>query len=312
MIVWIEDHSHIFWILYYRDIFKCIQFLLVHLPFQAHLDFELVHLADSESRWIYSEINTGDWWWWDMHNQHPVEVMIVPVICVSDKTHLTNSSGDHHAWPLYLIIGNIGKDILSTPKKQAWILVGLIPCPPKGANNTDEACNFTVQTVLSSLQILDITGPGMKWNWADGFERQCYPLLAAQVGDYPEQVMIVQLTYGSCPMCEIPKDAPMGHSNCQTLDNSRDQHIFSELLDDTNIDVLHTLRVHPIRNQFWQLPLCNVYQLWQHHELYQLLLRLVKDLLHWLLKYLNTRNFDDQFNNRFRSVPQNPDLQRFS
>jgi len=45
---WIENDSHIFRTLYYRDIFKCIQFLLAHHPFQAHLDFEPVRLADSE------------------------------------------------------------------------------------------------------------------------------------------------------------------------------------------------------------------------------------------------------------------------
>ena len=103
---WIEDDSHIFGTLYYRDIFKCIQFLLAHLPFQAHLDFEPVCLADSEGRRIYSEMNTGDWWW-DKQDQLPAGATIVPVICASDKTHLTNFSGDQHAWPLYLTIGNI-------------------------------------------------------------------------------------------------------------------------------------------------------------------------------------------------------------
>jgi len=49
---WIEDDSHIFRTLYYRDIFNCIQFLLTHLPFQVHLDCELVRLADSENRRI--------------------------------------------------------------------------------------------------------------------------------------------------------------------------------------------------------------------------------------------------------------------
>ena len=51
---WIEDHSHIFGTLYYMDTFKCIQSLLAPLPFQTHLDFELVYLADSESHRIYS------------------------------------------------------------------------------------------------------------------------------------------------------------------------------------------------------------------------------------------------------------------
>jgi len=108
--------------------------------------------------------------------------------------------------------------------------------------------------------------------------------LAAWVGDYPEQVMVVQVSYGSCPMCEIPKGAPMWHSTFQPLDNSRDQHIYSELLEDNNIDVLHTVGVHPICNQFWKYPFCNAYRLWQPDELHQLLRGLVKDLLHWLLK----------------------------
>jgi len=73
----------------------------------------------------------------------------VPVICASDKTHLTNFSGDQHAWPLYLTIGNIRKDISRTPNTVAWILIGLIPCPPKGAKNIDEAWHSAVGTVLS-------------------------------------------------------------------------------------------------------------------------------------------------------------------
>jgi len=166
--------------------------------------------------------------------------------------------------------------------------------------------------VLTPLRNLDITGPSLKWNCADGFQRRCYPLSAAWVRDYPEQVMIAQVSYGSCPMCEIPKGAPMGHSTCRVLDNPRDQHVYSELLDETNIYVLHTLHVHPTRNQFWQFPLCNVYRLWQPDELHQLLLGLVKDLLHWLLKFLKTRNVKDQFDNRFSAVPRYPGLQRFS
>jgi hypothetical protein len=104
-------------------------------------------------------------------------------------------------------------------------------------------------------------------------------------------------------MCEIPKGASMGHTTCRSLDNSRDQHVYSELLAKTNTAVLHSLHVHPIRNQFWQFPLCDVYQLWQPDELHQLLLGLVKDLLHWLLNYLKGRNVKDQFDNRFTSVP---------
>jgi len=46
--------------------------------------------------------------------------------------------------------------------------------------------------------------------------------------------------------------------------------------------------------------------------LHPLLLRLVKDLLHWLLKYLKAANVKNQFDNRFTSVAQYPSLQHFS
>jgi len=135
---WIEHHSHIFGTLYYSDIFECIQFFSARLHFQAHLDFELLRLADSESRRIYSKMNTGDWWW-DMQDQLPAGATIMLVIYASDRTHLQQFPGNLYALQLYLTIGNIGKDIRCTPKRCAWILVWLIPCPLKGAENTDEA-----------------------------------------------------------------------------------------------------------------------------------------------------------------------------
>ena len=124
--------------------------------------------------------------------------------------------------------------------------------------------------------------------------------------------MITQVSYGSCPMGEIPESAPTGHSTFRALDYSRDQHVYSVLLDETTIDVLHTLRGHAICNQFWQFPLCNVYELWQPDKFHQLLLGLVKELLHWLIKYLNARNVKDQFDNRFTSEARYQSLQHLS
>jgi hypothetical protein len=124
--------------------------------------------------------------------------------------------------------------------------------------------------------------------------------------------MVAQVSYGSCPMCEFPKGALIGYSTIPPLDNTRGQHLYLEYLDETNIDVLHTLGVHPIHNQIWQYPLCNVCRLWQPEELHQLLLGSVKDLLHCLLKYLKARNLKDLFDNHFSSVPRYPGHQCFS
>jgi len=96
------------------------------------------------------------------------------------------------------------------------------------------------------------------------------------------------------------------------LDNSRSQHIYLHLLEDNNMDALHTLGVYPMRHQFWQYPHANVYHVRQPDELHQLLLRLVKDLLHWVLKYLTAWNVKNQFDNWFRLVSQYPCLYHFS
>jgi hypothetical protein len=69
-------------------------------------------------------------------------------------------------------------------------------------------------------------------------------------------------------MFEIATRAPMGHSGCCTLDDSRDQHDDFELADVSNNDVLDTVRIHPICNQLSQFPLCNVHHPWQPDELH--------------------------------------------
>jgi len=182
-----------------------------------------------------------------------------------------------------------------TTKKSALILIALISCPLKGANNNDEAWPSAVGSLVSSFQNLDVTGPDFKWNCADRFNRKSFPLVAVWIGDYREQVMVAQVSYCSCLMWEILKGAPMGHSSFWVRDDSTDQHGYSEHLDEPNIDNLCTLGVHPIWNQIWQYSLCNVYHLWQPDALHQLLLGSVEDLLHWLLNYLEAGDVKDQF-----------------
>ena len=124
--------------------------------------------------------------------------------------------------------------------------------------------------------------------------------------------MVAQASYGSCLICENPKGGPMEDSTFRPLDDSRDPQIDLELLEDNDIDALHTLGVRTFRKRIWLYSLFNVYHLWQPDELHQLLLGLFKDLLHWLIKFLKTRNVKDQFDNRFTSVPQYPGLQHLS
>jgi hypothetical protein len=104
-------------------------------------------------------------------------------------------------------------------------------------------------------------------------------------------------------MVHLLNGALIGHSIFQPLDISKEVHIYSELLEDNNFYALHTLGVHPIRNQFREYPLCYIYQLWPPGELHLMLLGFVKYLLSWQLKDLKVRQLKDRCNNQFTSVP---------
>jgi len=144
----------------------------MHITFQAHLNFKPMSLTESKGHRIFSAMNMGDWWW-DTEDQLPARATIVQVICASEKTHLTNVLGDEHSWLWYLTTGNVCTDLPQTLIKHIWILIRLILCPPQGAKNIDEAWHTAVGTVLSQLRHHDITGPGLKWDCVDGFQRQC-------------------------------------------------------------------------------------------------------------------------------------------
>lgn len=136
-------------------------------------------------------------WWWDMLYQLSTRVIIVLVIYVSDRTHLTNVSSDQHAWPLYLLVDNIQKVFHYISKKHARINIGLIPCPRNGAKYTEETWHSVIGTTLSPLRNIDMTGASLNWICADRLQRQCYPAWATWVGDDPEYRITSHVLYGA-------------------------------------------------------------------------------------------------------------------
>jgi hypothetical protein len=78
------------------NLLECIQFLLGHLPFREDMVYGPIMIFNSGRRRIYNEIYTADWWW-ETQNLAPEGGTVIPLLFETDKTHLTNLSGDKTA-----------------------------------------------------------------------------------------------------------------------------------------------------------------------------------------------------------------------
>jgi len=58
----------------------------------------------------------------------------VPLIFMSDRTHLSNFAGDEKDWPVYMTIGNLSSRIRLMPSTHSVVMVALLPIPIKNCN----------------------------------------------------------------------------------------------------------------------------------------------------------------------------------
>ena len=124
---------------------------------------------------------------------------VIPIIISSDKTQLTQFR-NKTAYPIYLTIANFPKDIRSKPSQRGQILLGYLPTTKleqvqnKAARRRMLANLFhaSVSRILEPLRELGEKGvPIMS---GDGISRRVHPILAAFVGNYPEQVLVTGIS----------------------------------------------------------------------------------------------------------------------
>ena len=118
---------------------------------------------------------------------------LVPVIFMSDGTHLSNFAGDKKEWPVYMTIGNLSSKIRQMPSTHSVVMVALLPIPIKNRNipqkrldeqrqTNREVLNEVLRRVLQPLTFkLNPSAESGYYNvlCADGNFRRCKPVLAA-------------------------------------------------------------------------------------------------------------------------------------
>ena len=133
------------------------------------------------------------------------------MIIASDKTQLTQFSGNKAAYPVYLTLGNIPKSLRRKPGSRACVLIAYLSVdkPSKeGLSKTAlrlrnyEIFHRSMAVVLQPLKAAgNPRGPGIEMVGGDGAVRRVYPILATYVADYPEQCLVTCTKYGTCPKC---------------------------------------------------------------------------------------------------------------
>ncbi|KAG2031067.1 hypothetical protein BDR03DRAFT_936474 [Suillus americanus] len=158
-------------------------------------------------------MNTGKWWWNTqkcLGHECP-GVTIIPVMISSDKTQVTLFR-NKTAYPVYMTIGNIPKEIHRKPSRHAHVLLAYLPttCLEHVTNKASRCCMLAnlyhacVGHVLTPLATAGIDGVNMRSG--DGAVRRCHPLFACFTGDYPEQVLVTGVKTMQCPSCDVPSD----------------------------------------------------------------------------------------------------------
>ncbi|KAG2352799.1 hypothetical protein BDR07DRAFT_1475000 [Suillus spraguei] len=291
---------------YFCNIIECIKALFSDPNFADFLVFAPeCHYADKdETIHLYHEMHTGKWWWNSQKHldcERPGATIIL-VIISSDKTQVMMFC-NKSAYPVYMTIGNIPKDIRRKPSRHAHVLLAYLPTTRLDhmLANLYHAC---VGRVLALLAAAGINGINMRRG--DGTVHRGHPLFACFAGDYPEQVLATGIKTTQCPKCDIPPDE---------LGLATDLGAVLDALCALDEGGLAFVRacantgIKPIVHPFWEgLPFINIFESVTPDVLHQLYQGLIKHLLAWLSDACGSAEIDA----RCRRLPPNHHIQIFT
>ena len=241
---------------------------------------------------------------------------LVPLIFMSDATHLTNFCGDKKAWPIYMTIGNLSAKARMKHTMHGVLLVALLPIPvkmrdipAKKRNAQREHNRMVMQHVLKHVMqdILDDGGPVRHFyaHCADGNVRHCYPILAAWMADYPEHCNLQNIKSGVCYWCECPQEKMGDMPEPGDCYPQRNHRLYDQLWEKNTAQSIADLKGRNVNagyNILWRLE-SNTSELPKPDLLHTMQIGMLKRLLGWLQDFLKYHKRLELFNDIWLSVP---------
>jgi hypothetical protein len=307
---------------FYRNVLDCVRYLLRQITYTEDLVYAPRREYDANGQRVYAEMHTADWWWDIQVQCHivtqlllagaqanrsqdalPRGATVVPIIGMSDQTHLSNFSGDQKAWPVYITVGNLPSTTRNRPGSMAVLLLALLPVPPKLANSASanelqrqinaDTLQGVFQLIFEPLQ--DAAQAGVPVDCADGRVRRCFPILAAWTADHMENVALHGVKSNACPKCEVPPDRlgsliqngypTRDYATYERLQQGSLDHETDSVADDIN-STFEGLGVKIGRNVFHGLPRVLAPDLYKPDLLHTVYLGLFKHMMDWVQSFL--------------------------
>ncbi|KAI6040960.1 hypothetical protein EDC04DRAFT_2879042 [Pisolithus marmoratus] len=262
------------------DPVACIRELIRNLAFHGNITYtpKKVYMDHQGSTQWYDEMWTGDWWWETQHHLPPGGT-VTPVILVSDKTELSLFKGDKNAWPMYLSIGNLSKEVCCQPGCHALVLLGYLPVSK-------------LERILHPL--VDAGRNGVEMVCTDRQIRRCLIACCAE---------------NRCPKCLVPAKERGINTPFQPCDQMHTTCTLHAQATGQYLPEFIAQGLRPIFSPFWaDLPHANIFTMITPDILHQLHQGIIKDhFKRWCMVLMGKANFDA----RFHAMPVFPGLRHF-
>ncbi|KAF9492148.1 hypothetical protein BDN71DRAFT_1483901 [Pleurotus eryngii] len=284
---------------FYRNVVACICALFGDSDFMPYLVFcpEKHYVDETKAECMFHNMHT------ELDKTNP-GTTIIPIIISSNKTQLTlfhNKS----AYPLYLTIGNISKEICCKPSKCTYVLLAYLPVMKlEGVTNKASHCrqlanlyHACLSHILAPLRLAGLDGIFL--TSGDGCIRHSHPLLASFISDYPEQILVTG-TKSGCLTCPAkPNELGIWLKDLDAILKAIDSF---NLNPEGFLQACKEVGLKPIVNPFWKdLLYAHIYQSITPDMLHQLLQGVLKHVISWITEACGTPEIDA----RCRCMPPN-------
>ncbi|KAI5985083.1 hypothetical protein EDD15DRAFT_2374582 [Pisolithus albus] len=262
---------------------------------------EHLYTSQEGNNRVINEMWTADWWW-DMQLRLPEGATIAPVILASDKTQLSRFRGDKSAWPVYLTIGNISKDLRGQVSSHATILLGYIPVGHFDifSEKVRPIARYRLFHHCMTSILAALVTAGKSGTYMTCADSTIHWILAAYVADYPEQCLVACCMENRCPLCKVEPNSRERNLRGQKRDMEESLNLLIRHEDEPTTALkqdMKTIGLRPVYPPFWvDLPHSDIFQAFTPDLLHQLHKGIFKEhLVKWCVAIIGNEEIDARF-----------------